>query len=114
MKVALIGALLLVPLSTGAARSTDVVGVVMRGPTSPICAAGTPCESPAAGVTVKAFRAAKLVASTTTSRKGRFRFSLASGYYSFVADGRGAEPRTVHVTPAAPVHLSFLIDTGIR
>lgn len=129
MKAALVGALLFLSLSVAAGASAmavtasrhsrhstarDVVGIVMRGPTTPICSPRTPCAGPAAGVTVKALEAGRLVATTTTNRRGRFGFSLAPGYYTIAAYGRGAEPRTVRVTAAARVHLTFLIDTGIR
>jgi hypothetical protein len=65
-------------------------------------------------VTVKARHAGVLVAETTTNRNGRFSFSLARGYYTVEALGRGTKPKTIHVRTSSPVHLAFLIDTGIR
>lgn len=94
--------------------AADVVGIVKRGPTTPVCAASTPCYGPAAGVTVQAFGAGKLVAQTTTDSKGHFTFSLGDGYYTIHVLARHAETRTVHAARSAVVHLTLLIDTGIR
>jgi hypothetical protein len=97
-----------------ASLDKDVKGVVRRGPTRNICTPGVPCNAPAAGVTVQALESGRLVAETTTDNNGRFAFSLADGAYTIRALGRGTEPKTVHVKTSKPVHLAFLIDTGIR
>ena len=92
----------------------DVEGVVRRAPITPTCVPGRDCSAPAAGVTVKASDAQGLVAETTTDGGGRFALSLAPGYYTISAVGRGAEPRDVRVTTSNVVHVSFVIDSGIR
>ena len=97
-----------------ASLSTDVTGVVWRGPIRNICNVGVPCNAPAAGVTVQAWKSGGVVAETTTDDYGRFSFSLADGDYTIHALGRGTTPKPVHVSTSNPVHLAFLIDTGIR
>jgi hypothetical protein len=110
-------AVVLLAVSVGAASASvhrDVKGVVRRGPIKSICKVGDPCTAPAAGVTVQALKDGRVVAKTTTGQKGRFSFSLAAGYYTIRALGRGAEPKKVHVKTSKPLHLAFMIDTGIR
>ena len=110
-------AVVLLAFSVGAAGASvhpDVKGVVRRGPIRSICKVGDPCTAPAAGVTVQALKGGRVVARTTTGEKGRFSFSLAGGYYTIRALGRGAEPKKVHVKTSKLLHLAFMIDTGIR
>ena len=98
-----------------ASLQTDVTGAVWRGPIRNVCSDKTPCSAPDAGVTVQAFEAGNPVAETTTDDNGRFSFSLADGEYTIqVLAGRGTEPKTIQVKTSNPVHLEFLIDTGIR
>ena len=97
-----------------ASLDKDVKGVVRRGPIRNICIVGVPCNAPAAGVTVQALESGRLVAETKTDDNGRFSFSLADGAYTIQALGRGTEPKTVDVKTSNPVHLAFLVDTGIR
>jgi hypothetical protein len=98
-----------------ASLKTDVTGVVWRGPIRNVCSDKTPCSAPDPGVTVQAFEAGSLVAETTTDDNGRYSFSLADGQYTIqVLAGRRTKPRVVQVQTSNPVHLDFLIDTGIR
>jgi hypothetical protein len=82
-----------------------VHGVVMRGPTKPVCEMATPCSEPAAHV--------KLVfgsVTTWTDAHGRYAVRLRPGRY------------LVHVARIAPsvlivrraMRADFNIDTGIR
>jgi hypothetical protein len=98
-----------------AALKTDVTGVVWRGPIRNVCSDKTPCSAPDPGVAVQAFQAGNPIAETTTDDNGRFSFSLADGQYTIqVMAGRGTKPKVVQVQTSNPVHLDFLIDTGIR
>lgn len=89
-----------------------VHGVVMRGPTQPVCQVGTPCSAPAANV--------KLVFGsvvTRTDAHGRYSVRLKPGRYLVRVSppqriGRGIEPSTIVVT--RPREFDFNIDTGIR
>lgn len=97
-----------------ASAESGVEGIVVRGPIAPVCVAGSPCDAPAAKVTVQALQNGNVVAQTTTDRDGRFALSLAAGDYTIEALGRGAEPKTVRVTSSKLVDVAFYIDTGIR
>jgi len=92
----------------------DVEGVVRRSPTKNICSEEESCSAPAPGVTVQAWESGGLVAQTTTDANGQFSFSLANSEYTVKALGRGAQPQTIAVQTSSPVHLSFMVDTGIR
>ena len=92
-------------------------GVVMRGPTMPVCQVGKPCEAPAAHVTLRFV--GPQTATTTTDADGRYRIKLRSGTYTVTikpkpAIGRGLEPGTVRVRAARDLRANFHLDTGIR
>src|SRR5947209_4896937 len=75
-----------------AAASTGVEGVVLRGPTQPVCTAESACTPPASGVTVQASQNGDVIATTTTNADGRFTLPLASGDYTIQALGRDTQP----------------------
>jgi|SRR5437762_9335374 len=92
-------------------------GVVMRGPTMPVCMVGKPCDAPAAHVTLRFAGPEK--ATTTTDANGRYRIKLRPGVYTVTvapkpAIGRGLEPRTVRVRASLDLRANFHLDTGIR
>jgi hypothetical protein len=93
---------------------SGVEGIVMRGPITPVCVEGRPCDAPAAGVTVQAMQDGNVVATTVTDKNGRFMLPLAAGDYMIQALGRGTEPKDVHVSEAKLSEVAFFIDTGIR
>lgn len=95
-----------------ASARSGVEGVVLRGPTAPVCVAGSPCTAPAPDVTVQALQHGSLVATTTTNHDGRFTLSLEAGDYAVRA--LGSEPKDVHVSASELTEVAFLIDTGIR
>lgn len=97
-----------------ASTRTGVEGIVLRGPIAPVCVAGSPCEAPAYGVTVRALQNGNTVAATATDKDGRFRLSLEAGDYTIQALGRGTEPVDVHVSASKLTEVAFFIDTGIR
>ena len=41
-------------------------------------------------------------------------YTQLSGAYTIQAVGRGTKPKAVQVETSSPVHLSFMIDTGMR
>ncbi len=90
-------------MSLTLAALTLLSGVVMRGPITPVCRVGMPCDEPAVGA-VLAF-----------SRDGRTAARVkvgARGYYT-VKIGFGIRPGTVLVRRVA-TRANFFIDTGIR
>lgn len=92
-------------------------GVVMRGPTQPVCMVGKPCSAPAVGVTLVFSRAGHTAVRVKTVTGGRYSVRLAPATYSVSTSprmtiGSGIRPSTVRVREAAMVN--FYIDTGIR
>lgn len=96
-----------------------VDGLVLRGPTQPVCAVGVPCDAPfSAGFTVR--RAGLPVLRFHSDGEGRFTIHLAPGDYTVVPDAdapvldpaRQAQPLTVPRADSVSVVLTF--DTGIR
>ena len=92
-------------------------GQVMRGPITPVCRVGVPCEAPAAHTTIVFTRLGR-TASVVTNAKGYYRIRLNGGVYAVrtkrQAIGRGLEPRTVRVVAGRDKRADFHIDTGIR
>jgi hypothetical protein len=94
-------------------------GVVMRGPTAPVCRVGVPCERPAVGVVLTFAHARTVVARVRTDTRGRYALRLAPGTYTVgvlpsPTIGAGIRPGTVRVPPGLPARVDFLLDTGIR
>jgi hypothetical protein len=91
-------------------------GVVMRGPTQPVCEIGTPCSAPAAHVKL-VFHRPGLDLVATTDVQGRYSVRLKRGTYTVrtaqkPSIGRGLEP--THVVVRSAMRADFNIDTGIR
>jgi carboxypeptidase family protein len=92
-------------------------GVVMRGPITPVCQVGKPCDAPAAHVTLR-FKGPETT-TVKTDANGRYRIRLKAGVYTVTVVpnpqiGRGLEPRTVRVRAAHDTRANFNLDTGIR
>ena len=93
-------------------------GVVMRGPITPVCMVGKPCDAPAAHLRLEFVRNGRSFA-TTTDANGRFRIRLPVGTYAVMTlpvptVGRGVEPRSVRVVAHRDTRVDFHVDTGIR
>ena len=108
-------------VSTGAALSavphSGLFGVVMRGPITPVCRTGVPCEAPAAKISLT-FRRPGLVKTTRTDELGRYRIVLPAGVYTVRTSarpfGRVPRPANVHVRAGHFDRINFAVDTGIR
>lgn len=91
-------------------------GIVMRGPTQPVCQIGTPCSAPAAHVKLVFHRPGADLAARTDAQ-GRYSIRLRRGTYTVrtaqkQSIGRGLEPTRIVVR--APMRADFNLDTGIR
>src|SRR5947209_19365852 len=76
------------PEATPLRSSSGLHGVVMRGPTKPVCTNEEPCEEPAAGLVLRFSRAGSVVGRTTTDRAGAYRLALRPGTYAVTATRR--------------------------
>jgi len=94
-------------------------GVVMRGPTTPVCRVGIPCSEPAVGVELVFSRGGKAVGFVRTAGGGRYAIVLPAGTYTVAPRpaakiGTGVRPRLVRVVGGASRRVDLFIDTGIR
>ena len=94
-------------------------GVVMRGPTRPVCQVGMPCSEPAVGAVLVFSRNGVVAARVRAGTGGRYSVHLRPGYYSVRTQaapkiGSGLRPRQVHVLRGVFGRADFMIDTGIR
>ena len=115
MKAALITVLFLVLATVGSAATSGLRGVVTRGPITPVCFAGTPCDGPAKHIAVVFWRHGGSHTATTDA-DGRYRISLTAGTYTVrIPTGRfGYEPQVVVVPVGRVAVRNFSIDSGIR
>jgi hypothetical protein len=98
--------------------ASGLEGVVMKGPTRPVCLDNDPCEAAAASVRLQFSRDGKVVAEVTTTRAGRYSVRLKPGAYTVRAPGRrigvGLTPRVVRVPRGRIGKLDFHLDSGIQ
>lgn len=111
------GAILAAPACAGEANS-GISGLVLRGPTQPVCRVGVPCDEPAPRATLAVTKAGRIVARTRTNEQGRFRVALAPGRYTVITTGarigQMAPSVSVRVRTGAYTRVTLHIDTGIR
>ena len=97
---------------------TLLSGVVMRGPITPVCRVGMPCNEPAVGAVLVFSRDGRAAARVKVGAGGRYTVRLAPGTYTVGQSplpkiGFGIRPGTVLVRGVA-MRANFFIDTGIR
>jgi hypothetical protein len=89
----------------------------MKGPVTPVCREGVPCDVPAAHVTLFFGRGGRIVARVQTTAKGTYRLALRPGRYSVSTARRigfSLRPAAILVPRGRFRHVDFSIDTGIR
>ena len=94
-------------------------GVVMRGPTMPVCQVGVPCSAPAPGAVLVFSRDGQIVARARAGERGRYSVRLRPGSYTVRLAtkpriGSGLAPRAITVRAVLSLRVNFSIDTGIR
>ena len=99
--------------------TTGLSGVVLRGPTRPVCQVDVPCDAPfSASFTVE--QSGRVVATFHSDTDGRFTVALAPGDYAVVpgADAPILSPQSqskaVQVRPSGFTAVQLEFDTGIR
>ena len=117
MLAALAFASALAGAATGTRLKSGLHGVVMRGPTEPVCRT-EPCEEPAVGVVLQFWQYGRLAAQVKTGNAGRYTVRLRRGRYAVKplrrGPGTGLTPRTVRVPAARLARVDFHLDTGIQ
>jgi hypothetical protein len=98
--------------------ASGLYGLVTRGPIAPVCRQDEPCEAPAE-VTLVFVRPGHAATRIRSSANGRYRATLAPGYYTVrtlerIGIARRIRPAAVHVRPGHVDRIDFAIDTGIR
>lgn len=100
----------------GATATGGLRGVVMRGPVTPVCHAGTSCDAPAKSVTIT-FTRNGLSRSVITDAQGRYAIRLAAGTWAVripSAGKFGFRPQSAFVRAGIVRIVNFSVDTGIR
>jgi hypothetical protein len=111
-------------LGSGLAGAADTTvtksglrGVVMRGPTKPVCDETDPCEEPAAGIVLRFTRNGVVVARVRTGSAGGYRVKLRPGRYGVTTrrrPGVGFSPAVVRVPSGRVARVDFHLDTGLQ
>jgi hypothetical protein len=103
--------------ASSAVPRSGLHGTVMRGPITPVCRVGVPCDAPAPNITLT-FARSRVVRTTRTDEHGTYRIELPAGIYTVKTSskpfGKLPRPATVHVRSAHSDTIDFTIDTGIR
>jgi hypothetical protein len=107
--------------SLGGAATTQVSGLrglVLQGPTAPVCRTDDPCEEPAREIRLQFRRGGKVVAEVNTTKAGRYSVRLRAGSYVVTSPrrrvGTGLTPRVVQVPRGRIARVDFHLDTGIQ
>jgi hypothetical protein len=111
-------ALLLLPAASAGTTGSGLYGIAKKGPITPVCRAGVPCDAPVE-VTLVFSRGGREVARVRTSEKGRYRVGLEPGFYDVRSSVRiGIQklprPHAVHVRSGHWDRINLFFDTGIR
>jgi hypothetical protein len=117
MRAALAAGVAFLAVPAMSASSGVLTGTVTRGPTTPVCRAGTPCTEPARQL-VLVFRRPGAVERTRTDNAGHYRVHLPVGSWRVsltrVGVGTVLDPVEVQVVGGRIRTVDFSIDTGIR
>lgn len=93
-------------------------GIVMRGPTTPVCRVGVPCDEPAKGLLLQFKRDGRIRAQARTSQSGWYRVKLRPGRYAVTSPalrpGQQLSPRAVRAPRGHLGRVDLYLDTGIR
>jgi len=86
-----------------------VHGLVVRGPTKPVCSMTEPCDEPAARIALL-FERGHTIVRVRTDENGRYRVKLRPGTWAIHV--ARIQPRALVVRH--PMRADLFIDTGIR
>ena len=118
MLAALLSAPALAAAKPTVGLASGLRGIVMRGPTKPVCRDTETCEEPAVGIVLQFSRAGRLVARVKTAAGGAYAVRLRPGWYAVTTPqrgvGAGLTPRLVRVPQGRVARVDFSLDTGIQ
>jgi hypothetical protein len=119
LAVSAVALVLGVGAASAGATPPNVRGTLMRGPITPVCIEGRPCDAPAPGVVLAFSRGGVEVKRVTTGAAGRFALRLSPGVYQVRAVrrpivGSAITPARFRVPRNQVVVLRLHMDTGIR
>ncbi|MGZ4359606.1 MAG: hypothetical protein ACXVZO_03540 [Gaiellaceae bacterium] len=103
--------------ASAAPVSSGLHGTVRRGPITPVCRVGVPCDRPAGHLTLVFSRRGRERGRVTTRADGSYRIQLAPGLYQVRATRgflRTPRPPTAEVRRGRLARVDFFFDTGIR
>jgi len=94
-------------------------GTITRGPITPVCQVGKPCNGPYPGALLVFTRDGVVAARARSDANGRYSVRLRLGTYTVSMGvkpkiGSGIQPRTITLRRVAPTRIDFYVDTGIR
>jgi len=94
-------------------------GVVMRGPTTPVCQVGVPCSEPAPGAVLVFSHDGRVIARVRAGERGRYSVRLRPGSYAVRLAGQprlgtALAPGRITLRAVVSARVNFSIDTGIR
>jgi hypothetical protein len=102
--------------AAGASRVEGLHGIVLEGPTKPVCRSDDACEEPARGILLAFTRDGKVVAKVKTTTLGTYSVRLKAGSYTVRVPlqrvGTGLSPRAVRVPRGRIARVDFHLDTG--
>jgi hypothetical protein len=95
---------------------SGLYGVVMRGPTKPVCQVSMPCSAPYGHATLVFTRTGSAARKVTTDAKGKYRLALPPGRWSLRVEKAQFSwtPRAVTVPGGRYGRVNVNVDTGIR
>jgi hypothetical protein len=101
-----------------ASQPSGLHGTVYRGPITPVCRAGIPCDAPAPDVVLSFVRRNGSVVRTKTAHDGSYRVLLPAAVYTVKTESKRyrtpLQPARVKVRTGRVDRIDFFIDTGIR
>jgi hypothetical protein len=101
----------------GVKPSTGLTGTIRRGPVTPVCQTGVPCDAAYTG-SFDVTRNGRRVATFHTDSTGRFSIALQPGSYTIVPSGPSPfmypQPKAVTVQAQGMTEVQLMYDTGIR
>ena len=112
-------ALVLLPAAaTGGSTGSGLYGTVTKGPITPVCQIGVPCDAPVRAMLVFS-QSRREVARIRSTEQGRYRISLAPGFYDVrttvkIGLTKLPKPHAVHVRGGHWDKINLFFDTGIR